>query len=499
MIGNKPGMVGFNKLFWKNDTMLREFKSHTIWRRLIILSGATLGFFVMLAITFAWNIASLKSDVVAIEDFYNLFNNVLELRRYEKNYLFGVGSDNFQRITFYLDSIEKDTHHLSDGIIKTVGKLDFLNFRQNLLAYRAFINKKEGGDAIDVATISHLGKTIVDFTQDILTSRRTQIHAAFNKTLFGFMMATGSIFTFIFLFIHFQVVSVLLRLASLQKATQKVANGDFTPININSGKPDEISSLIQDFNKMVAEIENRQEQLVRSRRLAAIGTFSSGIAHELNNPLNNISLTADALQEEYDTLDQDEAKEMIADIILQTDRASSVVKNLLDFCRRTPPVQERLNIKEVVEGTAKLIRNQLRLESIWLEDYIPATLPVIRGDKKEMQQVFLNLFLNSIHAISSGGGLIHIDGKMGPPGYIRVDFNDTGRGIAEEKLEHIFDPFYTDKPVGQGTGLGLSIVYGIIKKHGGYIEVRSKVNVGTTFSIFLPIAESPEPTGSSNG
>jgi len=483
--------------------MLREFKSHTIWRRLLILSGATVGFFVMLAMTFAWNIASLKSDVIAIEDFYNLFNNVLELRRYEKNYLFGIGSDNFQRITFYLNSIEKDTHRLGDGIIKTVDRLGFLNFRQNLLAYQAIINKKEAGEEIDVAEIRERGKFLVDFTQDILNRRREQIHSALNKTLFSFMMATGSIFTFIFLVLHFQVVNVLLRLASLQKATQKVANGDFTPIRIDTGKPDEISSLIQDFNKMVTEIENRQEQLIRSRRLAAIGTFSSGIAHELNNPLNNISLTADALQEEYDTLPPEEAKELISDIIVQTDRASSVVKNLLDFCRRTPPVQEKLNIKNVVQGTAKLIRNQLRLESIWLEDYIPETLPAVRGDLKELQQVFLNLFVNSIHALA-GGGLIHVDGKIGPPGYIRVDFNDTGRGISEDKMEHIFDPFYTDKPVGQGTGLGLSIVYGIVKKHGGYIEVRSKVNVGTTFSIFLPIAadkqqiDNSHDTGSSS-
>ena len=483
--------------------MIREFQSYTIRRRLIILSGATVGFFAMLAMTIVWNMSSLKSDVVAIEDYYILFNNVLELRRYEKNYLFKIGSDNYQRIIFYLKSIDEYTPRLHEGITKTVGKGRYLNFQQNLLAYRAIINKKEAGENVDVAEIRERGKIMVDFTQDILNLRRAQIHKALDKTLFGFMMATGSIFIFIFLMLHFQVVNVLLRLASLQKATQKVANGDFTPIKINTGKPDEISSLIQDFNKMVTEIENRQEQLVRSRRLAAIGTFSSGIAHELNNPLNNISLTADALQEEYDMLPAEEAKELISDIIVQTDRASSVVKNLLDFCRKTPPVQEKLNIKNVVQGTAKLIRNQLRLESIWLEDYIPETLPAVSGDLKEMQQVFLNLFVNSIHALA-GGGLIHVDGKMGPPGYIRIDFNDTGHGIPDEKLEHIFDPFYTDKPVGQGTGLGLSIVYGIIKKHGGYIEVRSKVNVGTTFSVFLPIAEDKQQsdnshdTGSSN-
>jgi signal transduction histidine kinase len=249
---------------------------------------------------------------------------------------------------------------------------------------------------------------------------------------------------------------------------------------------------------MAAEIESKQEQLVRSRKLAAIGTFSSGIAHELNNPLNNISLTADSLQEEYNTISEAEGREMIADIITQTDRASSVVRNLLDFCRETPPLQSLINIRDVVMGTNKLIKNQLRLGAIWFEEYIPETLPKVQGDFKELQQVFLNLFLNSIHAME-GGGLIHVEGMSGPPGYIKVEFSDTGIGISAEKIESVFDPFYTTKLVGQGTGLGLSIVYGIIKKHGGYIEVRSKVNVGTTFAIFLPIANYNSGSSNENG
>lgn len=467
--------------------MVGEFKNNTIRRRLIILSTATLAFLSLLAVTFYFNVFSLKSDIATLEDFYNLFNNVLELRRYEKNFFLGIGSDNYQQIMYYLDNIEENTERLSDSITRTVDKIGFLTFRQNFLNYRTTMKQIRMNDKQDVLKIRELGKQMVEFTQNVLDQKRTQIHGALHRTLVGFMLTTVCAIMFIFLMIHFQVVNVLLRLVSLRKATKKVAHGDFTPIDYDRRKEDEISSLIQDFNKMISEIESRQEQLLRTRRLAAIGTFSSGIAHELNNPLNNISLTADTLYDEYDSLDPAEGKELIVEIIDQTDRASSVVKNLLDFCREAIPEQQNLNIKEVIEGTAKVIRNQFRLASVWLEDYLPDSLPPVRGNKNELQQVFLNLFLNSIHAMPEGG-LIHLDGGEEPKGYIRIGVNDTGSGISAEKIEHIFDPFYTTKPVGQGTGLGLSIVYGIVKKHGGYIEVRSKDKQGTTFSIFLPIA-----------
>jgi signal transduction histidine kinase len=273
----------------------------------------------------------------------------------------------------------------------------------------------------------------------------------------------------------------------VQQATKDLLRGKFTPIVDNALKNDEVSNLILAFNKMGTEIEIKQEQLVQSRKLAAIGTFSSGIAHELNNPLNNISLSADALLEEYDELTAAEAKAIVIDIILQTERASEVVKDLLDFCRDKTPTSSRLNIKNVIKATTKLIANQLRLNSIWLEDYVPDNLPLVVGDHQKLQQVFLNLFVNAIHVMPEGG-LIHLDAKLEPEGYMRIDVNDTGTGIPPEKIEDIFDPFYTTKPVGQGTGLGLSIVYGIVKKHGGYIEVNSKINVGTTFAIYLPIA-----------
>ncbi len=463
----------------------KDKRSRTISNRLVIIFVAIMGFVTLLAVAYTINIFALKANLGIIEDFYSLFNNVLELRRYEKNFIYGLGTNNLEEIIFYLDTIDKDSNRMAKSIIGAAGEQEYRSFLANLTAYRQLIEYKEQLSLDDAATLRRYGKEMVDFSQRFLNYKRQQFHNALHTTLYAFVMATGGVFVFILSLFFFQTQNILRRLASLQEATRKVASGNFTPIQDQLAKNDEISSLVEAFNKMAEEIETKQEQLLQAKKLAAIGTFSSGIAHELNNPLNNISLTADTLRDEYDTMEQQEALEMIDDIIVQTDRASRVVRNLLSFSRETPPAEGLLNIKEVIEASADLIRNQLRLESIWLEDYVPDNLPLVHGDPQKLQQVFLNLFLNSIQAMS-GGGLIHIEGKAGPEGYVQIDFNDTGCGIPPKKLEYIFDPFFTTKPVGKGTGLGLSIVYGIIKKYGGYVEVRSKVNVGTTFSIFLP-------------
>jgi two-component system NtrC family sensor kinase len=236
---------------------------------------------------------------------------------------------------------------------------------------------------------------------------------------------------------------------------------------------------------MVEELGSRQEQLVQSRKLASIGTFTSGIAHELNNPLNNISITAETLMLNYHDMPEKEMDEMIGDILSQADRASQVVKNLLEFSRTERPYLIDLNIMEVIERTVKLIGNQLIVSHIRLEKDIAADLPSIQGRRQDLQQAFLNILLNAIHAMP-GGGVIKIRAGRGPKGYIKIDLSDTGTGIKPEALEHIFDPFYTTKESGQGTGLGLSLVYNIIRTHGGYIEVKSELNKGTTFSIYLP-------------
>lgn len=459
---------------------------HTIRKRVVFISALVLVFVGLLIPEYAWQFTSLKHKLIAMENFHDLFDNVLELRRYEKNYLFMHDDDNYQSIMLYLEKIESDIAVLADDILEVTSREQFQRFQNVLGRYNDMLRPHLMGSSVNTEELRGYGKMMVDFSQDLLNYKRELIHKDLEWIFVTFVTATGGFFLFIMGVFHMQVWNMLKRIAFVQKATRDVLKDKFTPLVDNAKKKDEVSDLIFAFNRMVSEIDARQEQLVRSRKLAAIGTFSSGIAHELNNPLNNISLSADTLREEAGDLSEEETREIVDDIIVQTERASEVVKNLLDFSRDKPPKVEPLRIKGVVDGTHKLLANQLMLNSIWLENYIREDLPLIKGDMQKLQQVFVNLFVNAIQAMPDGG-LIYVDAGVENEKYVKIIVNDTGPGIPPEKIGRIFDPFFTTKEVGAGTGLGLSIVYGIVRKHGGYVEVRSKVNVGTTFSIYLPI------------
>lgn len=463
-----------------------NLEQNSIMKRLVILFVTIICLVWVLSVSYVINTVALKNDLTTIEDFYNLFNNVLELRRYEKNILLGTGADEYNYLIYYYDAIENDSTRLQESIDWVMGYKATNHFHAMLAEYRDFVEHGKRTGELDVSAIREKGKKLVEFTHSLLDQKKLMIHRSLHGTMILVVVVTVGSFLGVLLVFYLQAKNVLKRLDLLRLATKDVIAGSFTSLPVDEVHKDEISGLIHAFNKMIREIDTKQEQLLQARKLASIGTFSSGIAHELNNPLNNISLTADTIKEEGSDLSEVEKNEMIDDIIHETDRASKIVRNLLDFCREQTSKDELIDLKKLIQKTILLIQNQLTLHYVWVEDYIPADLPKVKGDRHSLQQAFLNLFLNSLQVMDKGG-LIHLEGSVNNKGYVHINVNDTGSGIPPEQLEHVFDPFFTTKPVGKGTGLGLSIVYGIIKKHGGTIEVRSKINVGTTFSIHLPI------------
>jgi signal transduction histidine kinase len=239
------------------------------------------------------------------------------------------------------------------------------------------------------------------------------------------------------------------------------------------------------LNRMLDELQFRQEQLLQSRKMAAVGTLTSGIAHELNNPLNNISLTVETLLDDYEALNDDRKRRLLNDIFSQVQRAGATVRNLLDFTRKDVPVRVMVAIGEVIETTLQLVGNALALSEVRTRVEMAPDLPPVRGNPRNLQQVFLNLFLNAIQAMPKGGDLDVTAAKE--DGFVRVAVRDTGVGIPEEEMEKIFEPFFTTKEAGEGTGLGLSVVYSIIEHHGGRVEVTSQPGQGSTFRVFLPV------------
>jgi signal transduction histidine kinase len=249
---------------------------------------------------------------------------------------------------------------------------------------------------------------------------------------------------------------------------------------------DEFSTLALAINRMLDELTIRQQQLLQSRKMAAVGTLTSGVAHELNNPLNNISLTVETLLDDFDGMDEARKKKLLEDIFTQVQRASATVRNLLDFTRKDQPVFTPVSISDLLEASLKLVGNELALARVEAEVDIAPELPRVTGNPRNLEQVFLNLFLNAMEAMPNGGTL-RISASC-ENGFVRVAVHDTGSGIAPEHLEKIFEPFFTTKEAGEGTGLGLSVSYSIVEKHGGRLEAESQLGTGTTFTVTLPAA-----------
>ncbi|MFP4421588.1 MAG: sensor histidine kinase [Desulfococcaceae bacterium] len=267
--------------------------------------------------------------------------------------------------------------------------------------------------------------------------------------------------------------------------TRRIARGDFTPIQPIQSHRDEFASMEGAINRMLRELENRQKSLIESYKLRALGILTAGVAHELNNPINNIMLTAYSLQDEYDDSSKSEHIDMIGDIIGEAERSRGIVHNLLDFARESQAGAEAFDLGALVEEVIKLAQNQARVQGIPIRLDVQPGLPAMMGDQQKLKQVFLNLVMNALDAVDQDG-LIQIRVRYYKLNYLSVQVEDNGDGIPPEALPHIFDPFFTTKPVGKGTGLGLSVSRGIVDQHGGRIEVNSRPGEHTIFNVILP-------------
>ncbi len=255
---------------------------------------------------------------------------------------------------------------------------------------------------------------------------------------------------------------------------------------------DEFSVLILAMDRMLKELSHRQEILVQSHKLRAVGNLTAGVAHELNNPINNISLTAHLLLEDYRDLPDEERLDMIRDLISQADRSQGIIRNLLDFAREGESKIEPLDLGQIIQETVRLAGNQIKISGAHLDVSVLPHLPRIHGDHQQLSQVFLNIILNAIDVIPKGGR-IQVSVAHDGPNFLSAKITDNGPGIPEHILPNIFDPFFTTKTKGKGTGLGLSVSHGIVARHGGQIRVESRVGVGTTFTVILPVTTFPAP------
>ncbi len=255
---------------------------------------------------------------------------------------------------------------------------------------------------------------------------------------------------------------------------------------------DEIGLLADSFNemsrKMATDIEQLQslnEQLTRTEKLAAMGTLAAGVAHEVNNPLAAISSLIQMMQSKQN-LDE-RMQENLKIISTQIQRITQVTKDMMEFARVRPAAKSDVNINDLIEKSLRLASFDKSFQKLQIIKDFGKNLPSIHADGDQLQQVFLNLILNSRDAMPEGGRLRIVTLPIGKN--VQIEISDNGIGVDENNLKKIFDPFFTTKQTGKGTGLGLAVCYGIITAHNGKIEVSSAENDGTTFKILLPLNE----------
>ena len=335
------------------------------------------------------------------------------------------------------------------------------------------------------------GTEILATASDLLAKERRSMDDMLRTASLG-AMGLLVVMVLLMVFLADQLARQVIRpIGRFVRYVGRIADGDFSPIVPARRYRDEFSTLAVAINRMLDELTIRQQQLLQSRKMAAVGTLTSGVAHELNNPLNNISLTVETLLDDFDEMADERKKTLLEDIFTQVQRASATVRNLLDFTRKDQPVFTAVAVPDLLEASLRLVRNELALAGVEATVDAAPELPRVNGNPRNLQQVFLNLFLNAMEAMPDGGAL-RVTARRRDD-FVRIAVQDTGSGIAPEHLDQVFEPFFTTKEAGEGTGLGLSVSYSIVEKHGGLLEVESQPGRGTTFAVTLPATQEGPP------
>ncbi len=453
-----------------------------------------------------------------------LFNTTLEARGFEKNFfLYHQESDYLE----CLDYVAKAQKSLEDNMTEfnTFARpMQTAMLLQNLKEYKKLMDQyasPETGTPLNKEVldgkIRKTGKEIVNAAEDIANNQRNRLQVQLYNSQILIIISIISLSLLGIVVSNILSRMVIGPLKLLEETMEIIADGRFEIIHMDS-KDREIVSLTNAFNKMLKELELRQRHLIQTEKLASLGTMLSGVAHELNNPLSNISSSCEILTEEIAENDMEYKKELLSQMDEQTDRAKNIVRSLLEFSRDKEFNKEMLPLKNLVEETIRFVKGQVPAK-VRIEVSVPDDM-VIFVDKQRIQQVFLNLIKNAVEAIS-GEGIVYVKAQRRSAiqkaekdepeiyNYLKyhgkctleddtddIEISDTGSGIDADILSRVFDPFFTTKDVGKGYGLGLSIVHEIIVEHGGCIAVDSKPGSGTRFLISLPI---PRGTEKNNG
>ena len=540
---------------------------------LYILLAVILGFFAYK------DLRTISTKLVLVETADDITNTILEVRRYEKNFLLFKDSESLAELQKYLGVLKNSIAAIQTEIVLEIGSDNYTMMKAAIAEYERLVTaiaenfttqeeqealvRKRGQQTELAVTGAELQSLLVlrRYEKNVMLYRNKEVYDVFKRTYDASPLSSHSevehyqatvarlydlyeaekqsldkmrlkareiqaftqnlskkeradIATTIKMSINLQVLALALivvvgiviniKLATsiatpirtLEKISRKIAEGDFSEHIEVKGK-DELSSLETAFNQMEDRLKNalwslehtieklreKQAQLVEAEKLALVGKLAAGIAHEINNPLTSVLTFSNLMLEQCPP--DDPRHDKLKLMARETNRARTIVRQLLNFGRETVIKPEKININQPVTEIADSLVAQDAFKGIGLEMKLGDNLPEVNADPAQIGQVVMNLLLNAIHSITPPGRIEVVTRRI--ENSVEIVFKDTGAGIPEENIHKIFDPFFTTKDATKGTGLGLAVSYGIIKKHGGEIEVASTVGKGTTFIVRLPI------------
>lgn len=469
------------------------------YSKLVMLAFAT---FVAVDLTVLYR---LIQDGQAVTDFREA---VLEMRRDEKNLFLYEDLANLDQLMLQGATALAALDGAREVFVAIVGEAEFRRMRSNLVAYGealenyAFLDKATQTSV--QAAIREWGRDLSKASQDILHRERQMLATATRRAGITLLSAFLGVVALGLAGGYFLVRRVVKPLRSLEDGLLTIDEHRAQELSLPSNDQ-EIRSFVASFNRMLKRMRQQQDQARRNEKAAALGVLVSGVAHELNNPLSNISTSAQLLLEEEATVDAETRRLWLTQIDSETERSRRIVRRLLDSVRAPKVHAQRQSLVHVIESAVALVRHQ-----------IPPTVDVQVGarddvdvtvDRERMQQVFINLIKNAVdagaHHIRVSVRLATWDESLAEAGHLegdpasvrhtdraaRIIVEDDGPGIAPEMREHVFAPFFTTRLTGDGTGLGLYLVSEIVGEHRGCIVVDSPASGGTRFSIWIPLDE----------
>jgi signal transduction histidine kinase len=435
-----------------------------------------------------FGLCSIWQRIQILELMDNFRENILEARRFEKNFLLYRHREDIARARDFADKALDILKEHKQSFLKISNKHLVHQLKSNLLQYRADLQKfstEEPGklDQQEEKKLRKVGKELVDLSNVIREKEVQLIDRTFQGIVYYlFILAVISIG--IIIAVGYLMSQTVVRpLEQLEKCMRDLAQGKNLEPPCPKSKDKEIASVIKTLYLMLDELEARKEQLVQSKKLAALGTLLSGVAHELNNPLSNASSSCQILLEDLDDLDKNLLRAMLKQIDGEIWRARDIVRTLLEFSRHRHYEPRTWPLSQLVEEVLVMTRGKLS-PGVRIDLKIPPDLKIY-VDKQRFQQALLNLVSNAIDAVGEEGRIV-IGAQEDADRYgVLIIVQDNGCGIPPEIQDKIFDPFFSTKGT-KGSGLGLYLVNEIVARHGGSITLKSDPGKGTSFYLFFP-------------